>query len=62
MKYVNGMNATVLETELLVLKQIFQENESHCDDILKVLKETRTETWEAVARRCSLKRVILKYI
>ena len=27
------MNATVLETELLVLKQIFQENESHCDDI-----------------------------
>ena len=56
------MNTTVLETELLVLQQVFQENASHCDDILKVLKETRTETWEAVARRCSLKRVILKYI
>ena len=38
------MNTTVLETELLVLQQVFQENASHCDDILKVLKETRTET------------------
>ena len=38
------MNTTVLETELLVLKQVFQENASHCDDIFKVLKETPTET------------------
>ena len=62
LKYVNVLNTTALETEFLVLNQVFQVNTSHFGDILKVLKETPPETCEAVARRCSIKKVILKYI
>lgn len=39
LKYVNDVNTTALETELLVFEYVFQENASQFDDILKVLKE-----------------------
>ena len=48
LNYVNNVNAAALETEPYVFKQVFQENASHFDDILKVLKEAPPGTPETM--------------
>ena len=37
-------DTVALQTELLVFKQVFIENEIHFDNVLKVLKKTPQET------------------